>query len=541
MEARFLTPLQLWQDFDPTRQALDVNYVSTETVDGIPVKTLFFNAITTDQGKVRALAKFFLPDPKGKKMIIYVPDYEDDPYPDAIAFARMGYNVGYVDLTGEGSVSSEYAGEFEYGKWSNARNALHNCMPSAAASPVFLWTRMLSRFVTLIMDLFPRSKPIVFGARRANEIVWPLCAMDDRMYGGVSALGYGLQEHQEVTSLVEDENLHKWEIALSPQAYAKYTVCPMLVLTTTNHASHAFDRLDHLVSLLPEASMCATVVSNRLHSQISGTSYYTMLRWIEGRYSARKELPKNPELTYAVTDKGIQFAVTPDQSEKKAAQVSLFFTYDEKDPEYRSWQSQSAKAEETDTLFDVELAPVDKELVAYACVRYRDGVEIASTPVAIALTPDMPRKRLTPTKLLYDTSMENTFFAETTGVQVEDDVFGIGHCPEDIPGIVTKEGKLVSYCVGECRRLVASGTLQMWAYTQEEREFCVSLTVKRGDEYHRYTAKQYLPASYEWQRFGLDPEDFRDQDRLPMGDWSGLKKIEIENAEGILFNNMLWV
>ena len=75
MEARFLTPLQLWQDFDPTRQALDVNYVSTETVDGIPVKTLFFNAITTDQGKVRALAKFFLPDPKGKKMIIYVPDY----------------------------------------------------------------------------------------------------------------------------------------------------------------------------------------------------------------------------------------------------------------------------------------------------------------------------------------------------------------------------------------------------------------------------------------------------------------------------------
>ena len=541
MEARFLTPLQLWQDFSPSRQPLDVNYVSSETVEDIPLKTLFFNAFSDEDGKVRALARLFLPDPKGKKMIIYVPDFGDDPYKTALEIAHMGYNVGYVDITGEGSVCTEYTGSYAYGKLSEAKKNLHNCLPSAKASPVFLWTRMLSRFVTLLMDLFPRSKPIVFGTRQANEVVWPLCAMDNRMYGGVSVLGWGLQEHRNNLPLEEDENQHKWEIALSPQAYAKYMVCPILIVTSTNHASHTFDKLDHLVSLLPEPSMCATVVSNRLNHQISGSSYFTLWRWIEGRYSAKKELPKNPELTYTVDGEGIQFAVTPDQSDKKAASVFLFFTYDEKDPEYRSWQSLTAKAEEEDTHFTVRIAPCDHEVVAYACVRYRDGVEIASTPLAVTLTPDMPRKRLTPSKLLFDTSMDITFFAETRGVTLADDAFQVARCPQGIQGVVAKEGNLVSYCVGEKRRIVASGSLQVWAYTEEERVFYISLTVLRDGVYHTYTAKQYLPGSMEWQRFELDPEDFRDQDRLPMGDWSGMKRIEIEQAEGILFNNMLWV
>jgi len=541
MEARFLTPVQLWQDFDPTKQPLDVNYVSNETVDGIAVKTLFYNAIADEGGKVRAFARLYLPDPKGKKMIVYVSDF-GDPSLDAVKeIAQMGYNVGVVDLIGEGGVCTEYSGDYEYGRWSRAQHGLHNCLPSAQASPVFLWTRMISRFVTLVMDLFPKVKPIVIGARQANEIVWPLCAMDDRLYGGVSLLGWGMTVHKEHLSLEEDENVHKWEIALSPSAYAMYTVCPMLIVTSTNHESHAFDNLDKLMTLLPEASMCATVVSNRLHSQMSGTSYHTLWRWIEGRYFARKELPQNPELTYTVGEEGIQFAVTPDQSDKKASSVSLFFTYDEKDPEYRSWQSQSARAEEESTLFTVDIAECDKELVAYACVRYRDGVEIASTPITIALTPDMPRKRLTPTKLLFDTSMDITFFAETTGVTIPDDVFGVGHDPEGIQGIVTKEGKLISYCVGEKRRLLPSGSLQIWAYTTSTREFEVKMTVYREGEYRVYTAHPYLEGRKVWQRFVLDADDFRDEDRLSMEDWSGMKKIEFDHAEGILFNNMLWV
>ena len=541
MEGRFLTPLQLWQDFSPTRQPLDVNYVESVSVEGISFKTLFFNAFSDEGGKVRTLARLFLPDPKGKKMIIFVPDFGDDPYETALSIAKMGYNVGYVDLTGEGGLSTEYSGSYAFGKLSEAKKNLHNCMPSAKASPVFLWTRMLSRFVTLLMDLFPKCKPIVMGARQANEIVWPLCAMDDRLYGGVSVLGWGMQVHRDNLPLEEDENQHKWEIALSPQAYAKYTVCPMLIVTATNHASHTFDKLDHMVSLLPEASMCATVVSNRLNHQISGSSYFTLWRWIEGRYSAKKELPKNPELTYTVDEGGIQFAVTPDQSDKKAASVFLFYTFDEDDPEYRSWQSMNAKAEEEDTRFTVRIAPCDRELTAYACVRYRDGVEIASTPLTIALTPDMPRKRLTPSKLLFDTSMDITFFAETRSVVLPDDDFQVARCPQGIQGIMAKDGALISYCVGEKRRIAAAGALQIWAYTDQEREFSIRMTVLRDGVYRTYTAKQYLPDSAEWQRFELDPEDFRDQDRLPMGDWSGMKRIKIEQAEGILFNNMLWV
>lgn len=544
MEARFLTPTQLWQEFVTGSEQQDVNYVSSQTTpDGIVEKSLFFTAFATDEGRVRAYAKLFIPEalPKnGKKFILYIADPAADPYASALQIARRGYPVGYLDLRGMDDTATLYEGSFAYGKWSNAQHNLHNCTPSALASPVLLWTKMLSQFVTLLMGLYPKIRIIAFAERLAHEILWPLCAMDDRMYGGISVLGdYVNEDGGETLSIEDDENARKWDIALSPQAYAKYTNCPMLLVTTTNYGGHSFERLDTLVNLMPEPSSCATVVSNRLCRQISQSALFTTWRWVEGRYLAHKELPKNPELYYEATDRGLEFVITPDQTDKKAVNVSLYYAYNEQNPEYRSWHCLTAKGEEFRCV--VPIAKCDTEVVAYASVRYRDGVEIASTPVDVQLTPDMVRTKLTPTKLLYDTGMEPAFFAETAGVELSADAMKIAKCPKGIEGLCVEDGDLVSFCVGERRRLVSEGELQLSVYTEKEVTIEITLSVQKGDIYYPYTAKVYLPADTQWQRVRLEATDFRDEAMLPMPDWQNMKKLRIGNAQGVLINNLLWV
>jgi hypothetical protein len=540
MESKFLTPTQLWQDFDPEGK-LDVSFVSNETRDNIFIKTLYFNAFREEGGFVRAFARILFPSDckSNKKFILFLARPEVDPMPSVLRIAGRGYPVGYVDLSGEGEMSTQYEGCFAYGKYSNAKDNLHNCTPSALASPVLLWTKMQCRFVSLVLQIYPKAMPIAFAEEQTNEVLWPLCAKDSRIYGGVSLLGSGIVQEDDATTIEQDENAQKWAIALSPQAYAKYTVCPMLIVTASNHKGHSVDKLDALVNLLPVPEMCATVVSNRLCTQISDSTEYTIWRWIEGRYVERKELPKNPTVAYTLGDGTIQFTVTSDVSEKRISEQSLYFAYNEEDSAYRPWQCMTKKGE-GDAVFKVRVTGVDKVLFVYASVRYRDGVEIASPLLRIDLPADMPRRRLTPSKLLYDTSMGAAFFAETKDIVLDSSLYGIGQSPNGVGGLYTTKGDLISFCVGESRRVNPEGSFSLSAYSPEERHFSIVITVWEDGQYHDYTAGVYLSGSPEWQRIRLDYTDFRDYAMLPMDGWNNMKKIRIRHAEGILLNNMLW-
>lgn len=540
MDSKFYTPTQLWEGFDPEGK-LDVSFVSNETIDNVAVKSLYFNAFHQEDGFVRAFARIFMPLdlPKAnKKFILFLAQPDLDPMPDAMRMAAKGYPVGYVDMSGEGDCATQYDGVFAYGRYSRAKDNLHNCTPSALVNPSLLWTKIQRRFVSLIMQLYPRVKPIAFAEELTNEVLWPLCAMDARIYGGVSLLGSGIVQEDEATTIQQDENAQKWAIAMSPQAYSKFIACPMLVVTASNHKGHSVDKLDSLIKFMPEPSMCATVVSNRLCTQISDSTEYTIWRWIEGRYVERKELPKTPNITYTLGDGAIHFVVTPDVSEKKIAELSLYYAYNEEDSAYRAWQCQTKKDGSTD--FSVRVAEVDKVLFVYASVRYRDGVEIASTMVRIDLPADMRRRRLTPSKLLYDTSMGAAFFAETKDMVLDSALFGISQSPNGISGLYTNKGDLISFCVGESRRVKPGDDFSLSVYTPEDRKFSIVITVLVNGVYHDYSAVRALRGGPEWQRIYFDVGEFRDTEHKPMNGWNNMKKIRITEAEGILFNNMLW-
>ena len=543
----FLTPIQIWRDFDPVKDPLDVSIVSSESDGQFIKRVLFFTALSDEDGEVRACVKMVLPvaQKNKQKFVLFLPeiDSNSDYEPNMREMASRDYTVAMVDLYGEGVDSTRYMGAYDYGRVEAARGKFHNATPNAFASPVFLYARILRRFLTLVEAHFPKAKPICFAERSGNELLWQLVAMDNRIYGGMSVLGSGfsyyLGFHREEDP--NDDNFHKWEMALSPQAYVKFVACPVLLVTAANNKSSEFDRLDSVVKLLPEQSLCSTIVANRLSNQITETVYNSMWRWVEGRYSARKEIPKRPDISYSVKDGNLTFNVDPDESEKKAQLVSLYYSYDEPNPEYRNWHCIAGKNED-DYLFQIEVCERDRVVYAYANALYRDGVEIASTPIMVDLDRlALTRKRLRPIRLLYDTEMENCFVAETfKDVVLKDDVLQLGKSASGIPGIGVKEGVLVGYNVGETRRLDTDGKLQISAYSLAKKEITVRLTVDR-DGYKTYSAKHKLESNVNWQKLIFGPNDFRDKANKSMETWDDMKKIEIIDAEGVLFNNMLWI
>ena len=548
MESRYLTPVQLWQNFNPRRDPLRVSVLENTEKDGFIWRSLFFTALTDGDNELRAYARIVSPvNQKNKqKFILYIPDIKINYDLDEVImdFASRDYTVAYVDLSGEGNKHTIYPGIFEYGKFALAKDNLHNCTPSAEASPMFLWARILRRFLSVVEEYYPKMKPVCVAERGGNEILWQLVAFDSRIYGGMTILGSGLGSFlgfNKPTIAENDYNAHKWEMALSPQAYVKFTICPILIVTCANHESGEFDKLDNLVRLLPEQSLCSTIVSNRLSKQITETSFASMWRWLEGRYSAKKELPKSPDLAFTVESGKLVIDVVPDETDKKVSKVSLYYSYDEPNPEYRNWHCIMGK-NETDYKFTLAVSERDHELYTYANVQYRDGVEIASTPIKIDLDSlNITRRRITPIKLLYDTDMELSFFAQTDDVVLRDGTCTIKKDKDGLPGVTVDKGILVSFSVNEKRKLSAEGILQISAYSITEKTITIRLTILENDKYKEYTAEAYLSGGFNWQKLKFQSDDFRDNKHIGLDNWDNLKKIEIINAEGVLFNNMLWV
>jgi hypothetical protein len=84
--------------------------------------------------------------------------------------------------------------------------------------------------------------------------------------------------------------------------------------------------------------------------------------------------------------------------------------------------------------------------------------------------------------------------------------------------------------------------LQADVYALEPKTITVGLYKYSGEESDgKYTLKLTLPADTEWQRISLEPRMFKDEMKRYAENFDGVKILDISDAEGILFNNILFV
>lgn len=547
MDTKFLTPIQLWQDFNPVRELLETAIKDYHKLDeDISFKSLYYTAIGSGENSVRAYAEIFVPTKANKKAVIFISDIKEGISREILLnLAKEGFITASVDLSGNENRGdyTRYKGDFAYGQYEFAKDNLANCSPTAEANPVYLWSRIVRRFLTVFKENYPKAEPICVAAKEACEIAWHLAAMDTRIIGAATLLGnnfgnlVGWNKPREKT----DENTDRWDTAISASAYAKFVGCPFLIVTSTNNSGREFDCLEDIIDLLPEDNIHNTIVSPRLSKQISEASMNTVLKWINGIYNTKKQLPRIPELT--VSEGGeLVFSINPDESEKKALSVNLYYAYNEENALYRNWHKVRMQKDDINNYsYTVELDEEDIKVFAYAEIQYRD-IQLNSPPLYIPLDKtEYQRSHITKGKLLFDTGMDNCFFAETDSIVLPKDVLDIKKSVIGIPGITVNKGTLSSYIVGESRRLKYEGVFQISACSARDCNIKVKLIQENEGIYTEYFAERTVIGGCIWDKLSFEFDDFRTADRLPMVNWNNIKKIEFIDAEDILFNNMLWV
>ncbi len=546
METKFLTPIQLWQDFNPVKDLLETAVKDyTKLDENIAYKSLYFTALGNKEDSVRAYAEIFVPASQGKKAVIFLKDVGEGICRETLLkYAREGFISASVDLCGEdnGGDYTKYKGTYSYGRYASAKSELTNCSPNAEVCPVFLWAKIIRRFLTVFMDNYPKASPVCIAEKSACDIAWQVAAMDTRIRGAVTILGsrYGnLVGWKRPLREEFDENSSKWDAAISASAYAKFVGCPMLIVTASNSTGGEFDMLEDIIELLPEGNPHNAIICPRLANQITEDAHNTVMRTINGLYSSKWPLPQAPKLSFGVKGEPM-FCLKTDEIGKRGVLVTLYYAYNEENARFRNWHAVVMRKEEEGYIAAIELCEEDKCIYAFAEIRYRDFY-INSVPIYVPLDKtDFKRVKIAKAKLLYDTGMENCFFAETEGAVLIKDNLEIKKSDIGIAGVSVKQGKLSSFAVGEKRRIKYEGVLQISAYGANSRDITVRLVKEQDGAITDYLATRRINGGI-WDKLTFEPDDFRTEERLPMMNWENIKKIEFVDAEGVLFNNMLWV
>ena len=124
MAVKFLTPVQLWQDFDPAEVPLDISIEYNTESDGMRVKGAYFTAIAEGEESVRAFAEVKTAVQSPRRAILCVMNSGDQ-----AAFAdgfdellKRGFAVMTLDVSGlpdEGGRACRYSAGYAYASFEN--------------------------------------------------------------------------------------------------------------------------------------------------------------------------------------------------------------------------------------------------------------------------------------------------------------------------------------------------------------------------------------------------------------------------------------
>lgn len=540
MDTKFLTPIQLWKDFNPVKDSLEISLVSSEIKENTMKRALYYTSETIEENKVRIYTEIIsVNDNKKKPAIIILGDLDNPINRKAMDYvANNGYTAVGIDYCGKEEFNENYSKfpeSLKYATYQNAKDNLYE-VNDVSKSCWFVWAKAIRRLVTLLYQ----DKKIdvnnigVIGIKDSALLMYHVCAMDGRINAGVSVLG----NEGVIEKFDNQENLVNFKGGLSADTYARFLNCPVLIASSSNSKYTSIDKIDEIVSLIPENISSAKSITPRLGNHITNLTLSTIKKWVSSILKKGKEI-LNPTLDIRVKENKINIKIIPDES-KKIKSIKLYYSYGENDSSLRNWIDIEIDKTKLKTNIDVYNSEVRHYV--FANVVYSDKIELSTKEYDfIPADYDIEESTFVRQRIVYDSSEGlDSFTIDSENLLIEDNP-RLSKCPEGINGLLTTEGNLVTYKVGDIRCFGDEDSiLQLNAFTQEETLLIVCLKVKEKDKLVSYYAQAEIQKE-KWNRVSFNQTDFKTKDLIPLKDWCDIKKLEILNAKDILFNNIIWV
>lgn len=536
MKIRTLTPTQLWESYDPSEKGIELSILSTSKKEGFVEMNIAFSA-KLGSDKTRAKARVLYPFGDNVYPVILAVDHGYLPEKKLI---DSGFAIVYCDFSGRNG--TVYGDSVKYAEYGNEGEHI-TAKLGADNSAVFIRAKLMRRLITAVESLPMLDSNAIAVTAWGNDanIAWQTAAMDKRVKALLPMLNFGWLDVRELDDTLTEDEIIRWNIGCSIQAYAKFVECKILILLSTNNKSFKFDKLNDTINALNPNAQYSLYVSPQTDEQLYECDE-TVIKFLKAALVSDKVLISAPKINYSIAENQLNIGIEVDNSLSEIKEVLLFYTYGGNDgAEYRSWRFVQVGCDITGR-GRTEISIYDNALNVYCYARanYKNGVTLCSEPMCID-SDDMKDVNVKSSKkrIIYERKIGVSQFVEenpdsryvTPSIRLEMGAF-------DILGIATDNPIIKSYRIGEISNENNESILQMDVFSSEANEFIVGLITADGAE---YTASVTLENNTDWQKLQFNVSDFKDIELHSMKNWSDVKCMKIYRADKILFNNILWV
>ena len=550
--------MTLWQDYNPTKEPLEVVVTAVKNREKVISKEIEFTVETVSDGKIRAYATVVLQKSGKAPAFLFLPGAEAvirrSKFYDIIV--ENGFNFIAVDYAGKSPKKDNYTRypeSLSYCDYASNKDAVYKPV-SADKSPWFTWMKVVRRAITLAFDESNVDKDRFFliGNAEGGQLAWKVAGIDGRVSAVIPVGACGFTEffnkpkYDNNPKTQFSDEMECYLAGLSTQAYARMLTCPVYYVAGTNSSYADIDRVTDLFNLIPHDKKFASF-SPGTNMSISVANFTGAINWTKTLMEAGiEDLPRPKIKTYV--SQGKLYASVTDVGDM--AKTEIYYSTDEIMPAFRRWTAcdDAVVLNNEEVLSELHVSKENETLFVFANVTLKNGILLSTQEIMMDLDKvsldvyDESAK--TNERILYNADMQSVpFIVENFNPVVDDDILKIKTGPCGLKGFTTTEGRLCTYSIEPPE----TGTLrdedyilQLEAYSDTERNIRVVMYTSEN-VITKYTCNIRLVKSPKWQRFNLHISDFKTSDRKTLKDWRLVKIMKIKDAENVLFNNILWI
>lgn len=368
------TSVDLWKDYDPRKEDLEVKVHHEWKEDGVVSRLISFKVGRFKGRDARIAAYYCFPD-NGKKNPAFVWSHGGGQRADrkrGHGFATQGFATVDINWLGRpleteldpdnqwgtnwGNIDPTHAGgfyphalrdEFKYSFHPDE----HSVDPifSPRNSNWFILSLAARRAITFL-EQQPEVDPGKLGCAgfSMGGMITSLTSIDQRLKAAAPFIGGTANLYQNYDGMdwgadiheIGDLDLHRKTI--DPGAYWKDVTVPVLFVTSSNDQYATLDRIYQSMNLLPHDNWRVTCNIHEQHKP--GPEQWTLFyQWFKQHLSGKEQnIPEAPPSAFNIDGNTARFTVTPDQQDR-LVDVEIYYSHDPK-PITRFWK----KAEVTE-------------------------------------------------------------------------------------------------------------------------------------------------------------------------------------------------
>ena len=540
----------MWEDFDPTSALLDSSTVCESEDSNIVCSKQTFFVDGDESGAIRAYIEIYADSrwTDARAAVLLLPPLVD------VSMAALtkrlvadGYAVGvlsYAGVRGETVLPQSCA----YAAYPECLSRLDTIEESARKTPWYVWNKMARRAITLLssLPLVDAERIGLIGIGEGAHLAWQVAGVDKRVRALVPICGGGYRwaknyprfTHGNVPTNDEET---AYSTGVGAETYAKSVACPTFYLTSRMSQYCDVDRAGDILSIV-KSDIKKLLIMNSVDLQITKSAADVTLNWLRASFSTAARPVENPTMSFEVAEGKLYLHIN---TAHKAKNAEIYISCGEPIPYARHWTrlQNMQKIGSHEYIVFVPLHDPTELIVAYATFTYEDG-DGCSTPVIGAIPAKMGATATAEgaklSRIIYDNSMGTDMFCvKTDSIILEDGLLLTKTGPFDISGVTTAAGNLL-LCRSEreIESLAGTSTLHFDAYSNCARE--LEINVYTVDQ-KKYTAHAWLKGGEFWQKIQLSSADFKSEEGRTLAKFANGKVLAIANAEGLLFNNFLWI